>query len=305
MTNKSLIFAGIFAAILGNNAFATGENTVTSKSYVDAMDATKQDKVTAGTTGSVVTYNGTQNGQTQFSERGIFDYNTSGEWDDNDNSWWGIYNVANGHGGDIITAETYTDDINYMGETFSNMQGDTGTVVVRGDDGMPTESRNIYDGLATYNESTDADSLITAGAVQGQIDASVTNVNNQITDVNDQITNVNNQITNINNQLNAQTLEPIGVSSLTCANQECTLYQVTTNAGIAHRLHSCTTATVATDCPTCGTGTKAACEYNICKCNLCKVDGTRVSNPSECCSGNATGGMICCGTSGGMNCGDR
>ncbi len=71
MTNKSLIFAGIFAVIT-TSSFATGENTVTSKSYVDAMDANKQDKITAGTTGTVVTYNGTTNGQTQFDERGIY-----------------------------------------------------------------------------------------------------------------------------------------------------------------------------------------------------------------------------------------
>ncbi len=219
MTNKSLIFAGIFAAILGNNAFATGENTVTSKSYVDAMDATKQDKITAKTSGNVVTYNGTdKNGQARFDERGI------------------------------------------------------------------------YDGVVDYTDN-DADSLITAGAVQGQIDASVTNMNNQIT--------------NINNQLNAQTLEPIGVSSLTCANQECTLYQVTTNAGIAHKLYSCTTATVATDCPACGTGTKQACVDSICKCNACKADGVLVSSSSECCSGQSSGGM-CCGKPGSdFECGNK
>ncbi len=73
MTNKSLIFAGIFAAIT-TSSFATGENTVTSKSYVDAQDALKQDKITAKTTGNVVTYNGTDaNGQAQFSEKGIYD----------------------------------------------------------------------------------------------------------------------------------------------------------------------------------------------------------------------------------------
>ena len=60
------------AAIISNNAMATGENTVTSKSYVDAQDALKQDKITAKTTGNVVTYNGTSNGQTQFDEVGIY-----------------------------------------------------------------------------------------------------------------------------------------------------------------------------------------------------------------------------------------
>ncbi len=242
MTNKSLIFAGIFAAILGNNAFATGENTVTSKSYVDAMDATKQDKITAKTSGNVVTYNGTNaNGQAQFDERAIFDYETSGEWDENNE-----YQLADGHEGDLMTAGDVIPAINDM-----------------------------------YNAIADVGN----------------NANNAIT-------NVNNEITNINNQLNGQTLESIGVPSLTCANQECTLYQVTTNAGIAHKLYSCTTATVATDCPACGTGTKQACVDSICKCNACKADGVLVSSSSECCSGQSSGGM-CCGTSGGMNCGDR
>ena len=81
MKTKSYIFAGIIAAITMGNAYATGENTVTSKSYVDAMDATKQDKITAKTTGNVVTYNGTENGQTKFDEVGIYNggaqYNSS------------------------------------------------------------------------------------------------------------------------------------------------------------------------------------------------------------------------------------
>ena len=85
MKTKSYIFAGIIAAITMGNAYATGENTVTSKSYVDAMDATKQDKITAKTTGNVVTYNGTENGQTKFDEVGIYNggaqYNESTDED--------------------------------------------------------------------------------------------------------------------------------------------------------------------------------------------------------------------------------
>ena len=45
--NTTFIFAGIMSAIIGN-AYATGENTVTSKSYVDAQDALKQDVITTG-----------------------------------------------------------------------------------------------------------------------------------------------------------------------------------------------------------------------------------------------------------------
>ena len=40
---KQTLFIGAIASVLTlNNAMATGENTVTSKSYVDAQDATKQ-----------------------------------------------------------------------------------------------------------------------------------------------------------------------------------------------------------------------------------------------------------------------
>ena len=46
MTNKSLVFAGIFAAIT-TSSFATGENIVTSKSYVDNALEQKQNKIEA------------------------------------------------------------------------------------------------------------------------------------------------------------------------------------------------------------------------------------------------------------------
>jgi len=52
-SNTTFIFAGIMSAIIGN-AYATGENTVTSKSYVDAQDAQKQDLITT----SMVTTDG-------------------------------------------------------------------------------------------------------------------------------------------------------------------------------------------------------------------------------------------------------
>ncbi len=82
MQKTAFIFAGIMSAIIGT-AYATGENTVTSKSYVDAQDALKQDKITAGTTGNVVTYNGEDaNGQAQFNERGI--YSGSATYTNND-----------------------------------------------------------------------------------------------------------------------------------------------------------------------------------------------------------------------------
>jgi hypothetical protein len=231
MTNKSLIFAGIFAAIT-TSSFATGENTVTSKSYVDAMDATKQDKITAKTTGNVVTYNGTdKNGQARFDERGI------------------------------------------------------------------------YDGVVDYTDN-DADSLITAGAVQGQIDASVTN----------QITNVNNNIANVAAELSSQNVPNISVQlPLECANKECNLWTITGNS-LVHRIQTCSSIndcpacetgflktctgdktkycgcvyggcnTVA-DCPACGTGTAAVCTNNVCSCQ-CKAINAICASDAECCSNN-------------------
>ena len=68
---RTLLFTAIMS-ILTLNAYATSA-TVTSRDYVDAQDALKQDKITAGTTGNVVLYNGTQNGQTQFTGRAIYD----------------------------------------------------------------------------------------------------------------------------------------------------------------------------------------------------------------------------------------
>ena len=73
---RTFLFATI-ASVLSINAYAVSA-TVTSKDYVDTQDALKQDKITAGTTGNVVLYNGTQNGQTQFTGRAIYDENPIG-----------------------------------------------------------------------------------------------------------------------------------------------------------------------------------------------------------------------------------
>ena len=67
----SILTFGAFTSILSLNAYAS--SVVTSQTYVDNADALKQDKITAGTTGNVVLYNGTQNGQTQFTGRAIYD----------------------------------------------------------------------------------------------------------------------------------------------------------------------------------------------------------------------------------------
>ena len=69
--NKVLLFGAIASVLTINSVLA--DTIVTSRGYVDAQDALKQDKITAGTTGNVVLYNGTSNGQTQFTGRAIYD----------------------------------------------------------------------------------------------------------------------------------------------------------------------------------------------------------------------------------------
>ena len=94
MRKTTFIFAGIMSAVIGT-AYATGENVVASKSYVD----TKQVKIpVAGTNAatpgeSVVTYTDTAG---TIGERGIFSsetgYDNHGEIDDD-------------HLGDLVPAE--------------------------------------------------------------------------------------------------------------------------------------------------------------------------------------------------------
>ena len=71
----SVLTIGAIASIITTAAFAN--QVITSQTYVDNQDALKQDKITAGTTGNVVLYNGTQNGQTQFTGRAIYDGSTT------------------------------------------------------------------------------------------------------------------------------------------------------------------------------------------------------------------------------------
>ena len=115
MKHTTFVFAGIISAIIGT-AYAVGENTVTSKSYVDAMDATKQNTIpatgtNASTPGStVVTYTGTAG---TIGERAIFDYETG--WDD---GW-----VAEGHEDELVTAEAMSEVVSDVVLTgISNMQ---------------------------------------------------------------------------------------------------------------------------------------------------------------------------------------
>ena len=239
MRKTSFIFAGIMSAVIGT-AYAVGENTVASKAYVD----TKQVKIpVAGTNASnagtsVVTYTNTAG---TIGERGFFDYDTSGDWEDDQ------YIITEGHDGDIVTAGDYVRDIN---------------------------------------------------GINGEINF----MGNSITNIESNVTNNTNSITDINNQINAETREAIAVPSLTCANQGCTLYTVSVNAGTAHKLYSCTSQTVATDCPACGTGTMKACENNICTCAIGRSYDRTASSASQCLSGYLQSGTNRCGCANATEC---
>ena len=84
---KQALFIGAIASVLAFNAYATS-STVTSKDYVDAQDALKQNKIPAtGTNAStpgdtVVTY--TQTGNGTIGERGIYAGNRYNENRDSD-----------------------------------------------------------------------------------------------------------------------------------------------------------------------------------------------------------------------------
>ncbi|MBO4700492.1 MAG: hypothetical protein J5620_01945 [Alphaproteobacteria bacterium] len=105
--NKTLLF-GAIASVLTLNAFAeTTTSTVTSRNYVDARDALKQNKIpAAGTNAStpgetVVTYTETGNGT--IGERGIFDWGTG--WDRQNNE------LVSDHGTDLLEAGNIIPDL--------------------------------------------------------------------------------------------------------------------------------------------------------------------------------------------------
>ena len=147
----SVLTIGVIASIITTAAFAN--QVLTSQTYVDNQDALKQDKITAGTTGNVVLYNGTQNGQTQFSERAIYD-----DWE---------VDIKGNHLEDnLVTAGVLLDATSDIwGEMPELPTGTANTVVMYNNDGDIGGERAIYDGTNDYDETTDANKLITAGAV--------------------------------------------------------------------------------------------------------------------------------------------
>ena len=283
MRNPFLAIGAIASILSINGAIAAGENTVTSKSYVDAQDALKQDKITAKTSGNVVTYNGTgANGQAQFDERGIFDYDTG--WDDQNGQ------LVEGHEDDLITAGDVIPNINNLNGTVNNLYNDVTNQI--------TNVNNLHNDVTNQ----------------------ITNVNNNIADVaaalsSQNVPKISVQLPLIcaNEECNLWTVTGNSVVHRiqTCSSiNDCpaceTGFLKTCTGGKRTKYCGCVYGgcnTVA-DCPACGTGTKAACENNICKCNACKADGMTATNSAECCSG-IIGDKTnrCCGTPGsGVSC---
>ena len=148
---RTLLFT-VIASVLTTGAYATS-STVTSKDYVDAQDALKQNTIPATGTNSetpgdtVVTYTSTAG---TIGERGICDADAE-ENDDCDND-------------NLVTRD-------FVADAFDEaLNGGPGTVPIYDGNGyLGNESRGIYDGSNGYNSSTDADKLVTAAVVYGQM----------------------------------------------------------------------------------------------------------------------------------------
>ncbi len=109
---KQALFIGAIASILTiNSVLADTTSTVTSRGYVDAAVATKQNKIDATganfTNGSVVETTGTDGVVTQ---RGIFNYDTDYDWDN--------HTVEQGHEDDLVTAESVMPQLDYLSGVY-------------------------------------------------------------------------------------------------------------------------------------------------------------------------------------------
>ena len=173
MSKKTLLFGAIASILTINSVIAN--QVITSQTYVDTQDALKQDKITAGTTGNVVLYNGTQNGQTQFSERAIYD--GTNEYDSStDANKLITAGAVDGMVGDVY---------DYVDDEISNIPAPelpTGTpdyVVTYDENGDIGGERGIYDltneyEYGQYDASTDASKLVTASTLHYLPEARVT-----------------------------------------------------------------------------------------------------------------------------------
>lgn len=118
MKYKSLFVAIVSTMVVVN--YGVADSSVTSRTYVDAQDALRQNQIPAAGVNilqeigdGVVTYTNTAG---TIGERGIFDYTNSNHFSN--------HTVAAGHDTDMITAAAY----GYLEGLFSGTQDDVSTV---------------------------------------------------------------------------------------------------------------------------------------------------------------------------------
>ena len=146
---KQALFIGAIASVITINSVLATTSTVTSRDYVDAQDALKQNKIPAtGTNAStpgdtVVTYTSIAG---TIGERGICDADAQADGDCENNN--------------LVTRD-------FVFDAFDEaLTGGPGTVPIYDEDGyLGNEARGIYDGSNGYNSSTDANKLVTAAAL--------------------------------------------------------------------------------------------------------------------------------------------
>ncbi len=170
-SNTAFIFAGIMSAIIGN-AYATGENIVTSKSYVDAQDALKQDVITTSmvttdgkealTLPSLITYD-TTNGLTG----GITGILSSSDITE-DVNWWKSFTYKTDKA--VPTMELMFQFADYVDADFMRRQlmiPASGYIDFLGDDVYNDNNANV-DG-SWLNEEVAGTGLVTRTATHGHV----------------------------------------------------------------------------------------------------------------------------------------
>lgn len=246
MSKKTLLFGAIASVLTINSVIA--DTVVTSQTYVDNADALKQDKITAGTTGNVVLYNGTQNGQTQFSERAIYD-GTNDYDETTDANKLITAGAVDGMVGDVY---------DYVDDEISNIPapelptGQPNYVVTYDEDGNVGGERGIYE----YGDENSPDKLITA-----------------------------NEAYNAAYSAAGTVLE--GLPSLTCEDADCTLFRVSSTLVKPSCTNSGAGMTKCINYCRGGAGrfkVNANCVDGVCECNLCRKNDEPCTNDSQCCS---------------------
>ena len=149
MLKKSLIYTGIMAAIAGN-AYATGENIITSKNYVDTTVAAKQPTLTAHDGDYAVLYPGDGDADGEVGERVIINY--IGDAD---------------HEGELITAGAVATALNAKQDAIEGSNALNGKVITYSGTTGETGTKDVYNSSAQYNTQTNA--LVMANQVNGAI----------------------------------------------------------------------------------------------------------------------------------------